>query len=270
MVNSIKIAEHDLVLITNGSQFSGLAIGSMTAPPKSGLARNGTSWMLWKTLAQRRPDFGNPDAFTNHTDQSTLVSFTVTCTTPIFAELMENFSGREAGRGGLVTLKGSNWLISIAVFQKPIFVEQSREVYVLWGYSYSPHKAGNFVAKSMTECSGAEILHEVLKHLKFDAHLGHIMNSSICIPCLMPYANSVMLRRKRADRPLTVPEGSTNFAFVGQFCEQSDDVVFTIEYSVRSAMTAVYKLLNLDKQPPPVYKGWRDPRVVYRVFKALI
>jgi myosin-crossreactive antigen len=56
----------------------------------------------------------------------------------------------------------------------------------------------------------------------------------------------------------------------GGIDEQSDDVVFTIEYSVRSAMTAVYKLLNLDKQPPPVYKGWRDPRVVYRVFQALL
>jgi oleate hydratase len=250
--------------------FPDLAIGSMTAPPKSEPARNGTSWMLWKTVAQRRPDFGQPEAFSNHADQSTLVSFTVTCTTPIFAKLMEDFSRREAGRGGLMTLKRSNWLISIAVFQQPIFVEQSREVYILWGYSFSPHNLGNFVGKSMTQCSGAEILYEVLKRLKFDAHLGDITNSSICIPCLMPYANSVMLRRKRADRPLIVPEGSTNFAFIGQFCEQSDDVVFTIEYSIRSAMTAVYKLLNLDKQPPPVYKGWRDQRVVYRVLKAVI
>ena len=53
-------------------------------------------------------------------------------------------------------------------------------------------------------------------------------------------------------------EGSTNLAFIGQFCEIQDDVVFTVEYSVRSAQMAVYKLLKIDKEPPPLYQGQRD------------
>jgi len=36
----------------------------------------------------------------------------------------------------------------------------------------------------------------------------------------------------------TVPEGSTNLAFIGQFAEVSDDVVFTLQYSVRTAWAA--------------------------------
>ena len=66
-----------------------------------------------------------------------------------------------------------------------------------------------------------------------------------------------------------MPEGSTNLAFVGQFCELPDDVVFTVEYSVRSAQTAVYSLLGLKREPPAVYKGQYDPRVLYRAFESL-
>jgi oleate hydratase len=46
-------------------------------------------------------------------------------------------------------------------------------------------------------------------------------------------------------------------------------VVFTVEYSVRSAQTAVNSLLGLDKDPPPVYKGHYDPRVLLEAFMAL-
>ena len=50
---------------------------------------------------------------------------------------------------------------------------------------------------------------------------------------------------------------------------ERDDVVFTVEYSVRSAQAAVYSLLGLDRQPPAVYKGIYDPRVLYRAFVNL-
>jgi oleate hydratase len=66
-----------------------------------------------------------------------------------------------------------------------------------------------------------------------------------------------------------VGEGSKNLAFVGQYCELPDDVVFTVEYSVRSAQIAVYSLLGLEKEPPAVYKGHYDPRVLLEAFKAL-
>jgi oleate hydratase len=56
------------------------------------------------------------------------------------------------------------------------------------------------------------------------------------------------------------PDGSKNLAFVGQYCEIPDDVVFTVEYSIRSAQMAVYSLLGLEREPPPVYKGQFNPR----------
>jgi oleate hydratase len=66
-----------------------------------------------------------------------------------------------------------------------------------------------------------------------------------------------------------VDEGSKNLAFVGQYCELPDDVVFTVEYSIRSAQTAVYSLLGLEKKPPPVYKGNYNLRVLLEAFMAL-
>ena len=66
-----------------------------------------------------------------------------------------------------------------------------------------------------------------------------------------------------------VPTGWKNLAFTGQFCELADDVVFTIEYSVRSAQTAVYSLLGLRRQPPAVYKEPYDPHILHEAFRAL-
>jgi oleate hydratase len=74
---------------------------------------------------------------------------------------------------------------------------------------------------------------------------------------------------RKGDRPQIRPEGLTNMAFVGQFCELPDDVVFTVEYSIRSAQTAVYSLLGMEQKPPAVYKGQYDPRVLYKAFKTL-
>jgi oleate hydratase len=49
-----------------------------------------------------------------------------------------------------------------------------------------------------------------------------------------------------------VPRGSRNLAFISQFVEIPDDVVFTVEYSVRAARMAVYELLGIDRKIPPV------------------
>jgi len=68
----------------------------------------------------------------------------------------------------------------------------------------------------------------------------------------MPYITSMFMPRLRNDRPLPVPVGSRNLAFVSQFVEIPDDVVFTVEYSVRAAQMAVYELLRIDRKIPPV------------------
>ncbi|MDH6115478.1 myosin-crossreactive antigen [Kitasatospora sp. MAP12-15] len=65
------------------------------------------------------------------------------------------------------------------------------------------------------------------------------------------------------------PAEASALAFIGQFAEVPDDVVFTVEYSVRTAWTAVAQLLKLDRQPPPVYKGQHDPRVLVHALQTM-
>jgi oleate hydratase len=96
-----------------------------------------------------------------------------------------------------------------------------------------------------------------------------ILAKSICIPCMMPYITSQFLPRAAGDRPAVRPDGWTNLALIGQFCELPEDVVFTVEYSIRSAQTAVSGLLGVPNAAPPVYKGRHDPRVLYKAFMAL-
>jgi oleate hydratase len=152
---------------------------------------------------------------------------------------------------------------------QPHFIGQPEDVQVLWGYGLFVDVPGNFVKKPMSACTGREIMTEILGHLRLEAQAAQILGTAICIPCMMPFITSQFLPRSKGDRPQVIPEGSKNLAFVGQYCEMPDDVVFTVEYSVRSAQKAVYTLLGLEKEPPPVYKGQYDPRVLLKAFMAL-
>jgi oleate hydratase len=78
----------------------------------------------------------------------------------------------------------------------------------------------------------------------------------------MPYITSMFMPRAKSDRPLPVPASSRNLAFVSQFVEIPDDVVFTVEYSVRAAQMAVYQLLRLRREVPPVTRHDRSIRVI--------
>ena len=56
-----------------------------------------------------------------------------------------------------------------------------------------------------------------------------------------------------------VPEGSQNFALLGQFVEIPDGIVFTTEYSVLGAILAIKGLVDSSIEPPAMYFGQHDP-----------
>lgn len=267
--STLPIGERDAVFVTNGSMTANKAFGSMTRAPKFDRSLEAGSWKLWNALAVGRPEFGRPPVFDSHTEESMWESFTVTVADPLFFELMQTFSGSRAGTGGLITFKDSSWLLTLSIFEQPFFANQPPGVSVWWGYGLFHTTVGDYVKKTMMQCTGQEILEEVLGHLHFGAHQAAIVAASNVIPCIMPYITSQFLRRRAGDRPNVVPDGYTNLAFLGQFCELPDDVVFTVEYSIRSAQTAVYALLGLEKKPTPMYKGAHDPRVLLQAFETL-
>jgi oleate hydratase len=261
---TIPVDDGDLVFFQNASMTDASSLGSMTSAPKPLTKKDSGGWTLWEKLAQGRPEFGNPAAFNSSIVQACWESFTVTLRSPHFFDQMNAFSGNAAGTGGLVTFKDSNWLMSIVLAHQPHFINQPADVQVFWGYALFPDRIGNFVAKPMAECTGAEILQELCGHLRFDPET---VEGANCIPCRMPYITSMFMPRKRADRPLPVPKGSRNFAFISQFVEIEDDVVFTVEYSVRAAQMAVYELLKISRPIPPVTPHDKSLKVQ---FEALI
>ncbi|WP_391858902.1 oleate hydratase [Streptomyces rhizosphaerihabitans] len=265
----VTVAPEDLVLVTNGSMTDASSLGSHTSTPPPAPHRS-DAWLLWHRLARGRDDFGNPDAFDKHVKESRWESFTVTTKDPAFLKALEEFSGRPAGKGGLMTFTGSNWLLTIVANRQPVYRDQPEDVGVWWGYGLFPGRAGNHTPKPMTMCTGREILEEVLHHLPFDERTAdRIRETSIVVPCVMPYITSQFLARRRDDRPRVVPKESVNLAFIGQFAEVPDDVVFTVEYSVRTAWTAVAQLLKLDRHPPQVYKGHHDPHVLAAALETM-
>ena len=203
---------------------------------------------LWEDIANGRPGFGHPAVFADNIEQTKWQSFTVTLNDPAFFKFIEEFTGNEAGTGGLFTLVDSNWFMSIVLAHQPHFINQPENIFVFWGYGLFPDRVGNFVNKAMSECTGEEILIELFQHLKLGDKAQPIIDAAICIPCMMPFITSQFMPRVKGDRPDVVPVGAKNFAFIGQFCEIPDDVVFTVEYSVRSALMAVYKLFDIKRE----------------------
>ena len=265
----IVVEAKDYVIVTLGSMTEASSLGSMDSAPILKGKTEGGAWTLWEKLAAGRPEFGCPSTFDDHINESKWVSFTTTLRDPTFFRIVRDDTGNVPGEGGLITFMDSGWLMSIVLPHQPHFIGQPDGVDVFWGYGLSVDEPGDYVKKPMSACTGREIMTEVLGHLRIEEDSRRILETTTCIPCMMPFITSQFLRRARGDRPQVVPEGSTNFAFVGQFCELPDDVVFTVEYSVRSAQTAVYSLLGLEREPPAVYKGEYDPRVLYRAFRAL-
>ena len=260
----ITVNDGDFFFMQNASMTDASSLGSMTSAPSKLTKGDSGGWQLWEKLATGRPHFGNPAAFNSAIAESYWTSFTVTFKTAAFFDKMYQFSGNEAGTGGLVTFKDSNWLMSIVLAHQPHFINQPADVQIFWGYALFPDRIGNFVAKAMADCNGAEILQELCGHMRFDPET---VESANCIPCRMPYITSMFMPRTSSDRPLPVPVGSKNFAFISQFVEIKDDVVFTVEYSVRAAQMAVYELLAIDRPIPPITPHDKSLRTQ---FEALI
>ena len=267
--SEINVREEDKVLVTLGSMTEASSLGSMDSAPVLKGKYDGGCWALWEKIADGKPQFGHPAAFSDHIDESKWLSFTTTLHDPSFFRLVGDLTGNVPGEGGLITFPESSWLASIVLARQPHFIGQPSDVYVFWGYGLFVDKPGDFVTKPMSACTGQEIMTEIMGHLRIEADADKILKSCNCIPCMMPFITSQFLRRAEGDRPPIVPKGSKNLAFIGQFCELPEDVVFTVEYSIRSAQTAVYSLLNMKQKPPAVYKGSHNPRVLLNAFLAL-
>ena len=138
-------------------------------------------------------------------------------------------------------------------------------------YALFVETPGDFVKKPMQDCTGEEIAQEWLYHLGVPVEdIPELAASGAkTVPVMMPYVTSFFLPRKAGDRPEVVPEGSVNFAFLGQFAETTRDTIFTTEYSVRTAMEATYELLDIERGVPEVFNSTYDIRYLLKATARL-
>jgi len=267
---TLPLGAEDYVFITLGSMTADSRMGDNEHAPALVRDRLDGAWALWDTLAAKAPGFGRPNTFYGNVDESKWASFTLTMRSPALLKRIEQYSGNAPGTGGLMTFKDSAWLMSIVVPHQPHFSGQPDGVFTLWGYGLFLDRAGDYVAKTMAQASGGEILTELMHQLGFDDILDEVRATTTVIPVMMPYITSQFERRDIADRPLVLPQGAKNFALIGQYVEIPEDVVFTVEYSVRGAMHAVYGLFGVEREIPPIYHAIADPKVALGSLKALM
>ena len=270
---TIDLIEEDLVFITNGCCTDSSCYGDQnTAPDLSHLKDGyGESWDMWKAIAAqaKHGEFGNPDVFCNNIEETNWMSATVATSNEEIIQHIINICKRDPRNGkvttgGIVTVKDStdNWYLSWTINRQPQFKSQDKNMVLVWLYSLSTNKEGNYVKKPMRECTGAEVAMEWLYHIGIPQNeiedLAH--NACNTTTCFMPYIDAFFQPRKNEDRPLVVPKGAVNFAFIGQFAETPRDTIFTTEYSIRTGMEAVYTLLDVDRGVPEVWGSQYDVR----------
>ncbi|MFE3188433.1 oleate hydratase [Nocardia sp. NPDC059240] len=260
----IGITPTDMVLFTNGSMSQNARYGDNTtvAPTDRDTDDLGV-FSVWQKLAERDPKFGNPATFISDVDKTKWVSFFPTIKGyPDFIKRLEEVSGSKAGNGGIISFIDSSWDMSIILHHKPFFEDQPDDVEVFWGYGLYGENVGDYVKKPMSDCTGNEILAELLYHLGMLDMYDDLVAHSYVSTCMMPYITSQFMPRKIADRPHGIPQGCTNLAFMGQYVETEEDAVFTVETSVRTAMAAAYRLTGIEKDPVEVYPTFYDLRYI--------
>lgn len=258
---TLRMREQDLAFITLGSITSDARLGGNDTVPELVRDRRDHGWSLWENIARKAPDFGRPIAFCGNVDEHKWESFTFTMHDDTLLKRVEAYSGNAPGTGALMTFFESGWHISLVVPHQPHFADLPTGHYTLWGYGFEVDKSGDYVRKPMGEATGREILTEVIKQLGFDDILDHVLATTDVTTAMLPYASALFACRTPHDRPQLIPTGSQNFAFMGQFVEIPEDVVFTVEYSVRCAMLAVYRFFGVERTVPAIYHGLTDPSV---------
>lgn len=260
---TVSVQPKDLVFVTNGSLMTNATFGDNSHVAKENRDSDDLGlFTIWQNLAKKNEKFGHPERFLGQIDKTKWMSVFITVKDyPQFFNRLEQLTGSKSGTGGCITIKDSGWEISGMLYDRDYFPNQRKNNEdVAWFDGLFGERNGNYIKKPMAECTGDEILTEILYHLNLldmkDEVLAHTHVSTV----MMPYITSQFMPRTASDRPRVVPDGCTNIAFIGQFVEVPGDVVFTIETSVRTPLEAVYALTGLEKDIIEVYPSQYDMR----------
>ncbi len=260
-VEHVTVDDDTAVIFTNGSITDSATLGDYNTPAAENMDY-GAAAGLWKQVASKFYNLGNPDKFFADRNASEWVSFTLTTKNHILLNEIERITTQIPGNAlnsflstkPITPLGQKDVNMSIVVHHQPHFTTQKPNEAVIWGYFLYPRRNGEFVDKPYIEMTGKEMLQELIGQLsKVDPgpinireKEAEIMDSIINnIPVYMPYASALFNNRAKTDRPEVIPEHSTNLAFTGEFVEQPYQMIFTEQSAVRSGEIAAYHFAGI-------------------------
>ena len=136
------------------------------------------------------------------------MSATITFKNNDIVPFIEKVNKKDPHSGSIVTsgpttIKDSNWLLGYSISRQPHFHQQKPNELIVWLYGLFSDKAGNYVKKTMPECTGIELCEEWLYHMGVPENdIPAMAKAATTIPAHMPYITSYFMPRALGDRPL--------------------------------------------------------------------
>lgn len=269
---AVSVRPNDMVISTLASMTQNSTQGDNTHPVVTNLSSEKGMFSVWQKLAYRDAKFGHPEKFCSSVEKSKWMSACVIVKgyKEFCAKVREKYGYPKDCVTGAISIMDSSWDISFVLYDK-YYAAQADDEDVFWFDGLWGERIGDYIKKPMADCTGEEVLQEFLYHLGMLDEYEALRTHSYVSLTMMPYITSqFMPRNSKGDRPHVIPEGSKNYAFVGQYVELEGDVVFTVETSVRTAMMAAYGLTGIDRKVLPLYQGQYDIRWLVMCLKKML
>lgn len=223
-------------------------------------------YQLWEKLFEKNSVFRNPSIFFDDLDGNMSEEFTITLSNRLLPELIDKVTCGALGNDGVIVLDNSSWKMTICAVPSTHFKNQSEDISIIWGTASRFDRDGERSGKPMTECTGSEILYELVSCFNLDEVWDDIYETVInVIPCHRRYDKSYL--SPTPSKLEIIPTGIDNFAVSGDFADYDNGTVFTEEYSVSTARTAAYKLTSNKKK---IYRTKSSCGYIKKVLGKLI
>ena len=240
---TVYLNENDICIFPTDEMAQSEAFGSFDESPERDF---GEPYALWKKLAQKQPAFKNPEALFESGSTHMSVEFTVTLKNHLLPELIDKVTCGALGIDGVIVLDNSKWKITFCAVPPSHFKNLDDNMAVLWGTAARHDRSGDFAPKPMTDCSGSEILYELVSCLNLGEAWDEIRETVInVIPCHRRFDKAFLA--PVASKLEIIPTQLSNFAISGDFVS-GDGSVFTEEFAVTTAKIAAYRLSNSKKK----------------------
>ena len=269
---AVDVRKNDMVISTLASMTQNSTQGDNTHPVTTNRSEAKGMFSVWQKLAACDAKFGHPEKFCSDIEKSKWMSTMVVVKgyKEFCAKFREKYGYPKDCVTGAISIMDSSWDISFVLYDK-YYPNQAEDEDVFWFDGLWGERVGDYIKKPMAECTGEEVLQEFLYHVGMLDEYETLRTHSYISLTMMPYITSqFMPRNSKGDRPHVIPEGSRNYAFVGQYVELDGDVVFTVETSVRTAMMAAYGLTGIDRKVLPLYQGQYDVRWLVMCMKKML